>query len=600
MEAPPTPQRPRSELQRASATFTAPASNVRISLPNWLTKPYVALLIFVAANGVALLFSRADTQLTWAMPFAWQGDPAPKFLLLVACPLAIYPGRIWPKVANASQAAIGAMWLFYTTHWPYAIGLIGILCIAHWIAPRLRNDYMAFGLTALLLIVLSTFTFRVQTGVNFLVSGWMTVRICAYAFEARAIPKRRRSLVSALAYGPFNLFLAPENPLCFSYLGYTSTARSQSELDKLGAWQLYRSTLKALLFVVFYVALRRALPLLADFERAPVLVRAAVFVVTGYWGTYLAISASCDFSTSLCNFGGHYAPDAFHFPFLAKTPFEQWRRWNIHVLDFLRVFCILPLARKRAKLTVVVAAGMAVSIGLHVLFMSTGSGLPELLPALQLETTRFALLTIMTLLFVPLELRRIDAGLIGLILTQIPMIATSFSDGRGYFFPFEPVSYEEGICYARAVVSPHGTCASSIVLSRVTMEACTDQASGAPCSYTIYGNRREGRCSEAPLLACLPTDAGRPYFVEDPPILTAGTTVTVVNAVNDSLRDVPLISLNVYDEGLSVPSGTPARILESLPEKGGYDTRNVRYLLEIFTPKRRAWVDGGFVRVREN
>jgi D-alanyl-lipoteichoic acid acyltransferase DltB (MBOAT superfamily) len=67
----------------------------------------------------------------------------------------------------------------------------------------------------------------------------------------------------------------------------------------------------------------------------------------------------------MSNFAGHHAPNAFRWPLLATHPIELWRRWNVHVVDFLRRAFIYEAARRNRSAIVMVFAGMAGSALYH-------------------------------------------------------------------------------------------------------------------------------------------------------------------------------------------------------------------------------------------
>src|SRR5207249_239587 len=101
---------------------------------------------------------------------------------------------------------------------------------------------------------------------------------------------------------------------------YTSE-KPTALLDELGSKQLYRVAAKLLVLC----ALDHWQP---EIEMLPAL----HWFLRPYVVIYLILSSCADFASALSNWAGYYMPNAFDAPFLAKTPFEFWRKWNIPML----------------------------------------------------------------------------------------------------------------------------------------------------------------------------------------------------------------------------------------------------------------------------
>jgi hypothetical protein len=279
-----------------------------------------------------------------------------KLCVIVPALAVVGFARAWPRLRDEATLVIGVGFAFWAYGWEHVVVFGTITALAHFVLRKLA-PWPSMLLAACALLALESLYVPAY---HFLPEGaaWAGVRIVYYAYEASAVPAKKRSIVRALAYGPFNMLMAPGNPPMLSYLTYSSD-RSRTDLDALGARQLFRAAAKLVLFcIVTYQRLAQT-PGVSWFLHPYVIL-------------YLAWSAEADFTSGLSNWSGYYAPDAFDNPFVSASMFDFWQRWNVHVLFFLRQAFILPVARKKRSLLLCVIAGMTGTWLVHQYFGAIG------------------------------------------------------------------------------------------------------------------------------------------------------------------------------------------------------------------------------------
>ncbi|MDZ4789392.1 MAG: hypothetical protein SH807_10670 [Blastochloris sp.] len=73
-------------------------------------------------------------------------------------------------------------------------------------------------------------------------------------------------------------------------------------------------------------------------------------ILTSYVLWYLWLSAHCDYAVSIARLLGIQVPSLFHFPLLARTPQEFWKRWLTLYHQFLRAHVYLPLGGRASAI----------------------------------------------------------------------------------------------------------------------------------------------------------------------------------------------------------------------------------------------------------
>lgn len=286
-------------------------------------------------------------------------DPRIKVLVLALAAACVLVVRRWTAVRDPVIAVVGVGFAFYVTNWEFVVTALVVGIAIHRWARRLPSG---IAMVATAGVMFAAFMVFVPKTGNAAVNGglaWASLRMGYYAFESKAIKKRNRSLWSLFAYAPFTVLLWPGDPPMLSYLTYTSP-RPRAFLDALGGRALYRSVVKLHLFLLYDLVLRTWIDGGTD------TLHFGAQLIRPYIVLYLMLSASADLCTGVSNLAGYYAPDAFDKPFLSMTPIHLWFRWNVHVLGFLRQAVILPIARRRRSLGLIVLAGLLASSLLHI------------------------------------------------------------------------------------------------------------------------------------------------------------------------------------------------------------------------------------------
>jgi hypothetical protein len=71
----------------------------------------------------------------------------------------------------------------------------------------------------------------------------------------------------------------------------------------------------------------------------------AISVIAAHlWVQFFAHSSLAHFQIGAMRLFGYEVPERYHFPFLARSPDEVWRRWNIYLGVWLQRYVYLPLA----------------------------------------------------------------------------------------------------------------------------------------------------------------------------------------------------------------------------------------------------------------
>lgn len=381
----------------------SPSSTLLAALerPAWAV-PFAGLLLVTGLLALENIFPEEMTIFPTTEPLPLEL----KLQFLGAAVLYLLGTRLWPAARDYLNVLFGLTCALYVFNWQYVASMLVLAALIRH-TFHLLSPWLAMLLTGALLV--ATFlTLIPRFSPSPLGAAWTSARLLFYAYELRAIPKKQRSLIALLAYSPFSFPLFSGEPPMMSYLTYR-TRRPKEQLDALGSRQLVRSAGKLLLL---------------DF----------IYVTTPYWGAipgvswfirpyvifYLVLSLCADFATALSNLSGYYAPDAFDNPFVATTPFDFWRRWNIPFLFFLRQTLIYPLGRRYRSILVSVIAGM---VGTHVLHMYPGVVASHRMPDFLWWGKKFAVSVAVFLPFVPVYSRverwPLPARLVMIAITQV-------------------------------------------------------------------------------------------------------------------------------------------------------------------------------------
>lgn len=426
----------------------------------FLRRPAVAFPLVCAVYVLGLHLGRGvDLPRLRATPLAG-GDP--KVLYVLGCGLFLTLARRFPRHRDAVHVALGTAWLAYAVGWPYVVATTALGAAVHFgLRSFSSHEALILSVLAALLVYGRLLPWlHVDTAAAWLLSikiPWVTLRTCLYAFELKAIRKADRSFLRFLSYGPLGLLLTTGDPALLSYTTF-ATSKPQRELDAMGASQLYRSAWKFLLLVVSFACMRRLLPTatsLLDLS-APQVV-AALFLL--YWSFFLELSIAADATAGLSNLAGYHAPSAFQAPLLAWSPFDFWRRWNVHVLDVIRRVFIFPVARHSRRMTLIVVVGMLGSVVIHAVAVTFAQGSAiRAGGSLDLLYT-FTIQGLFLVAFIPLEQRVASWGPlargVAIGVSQLLIAATMVGNLGGYY---RVVTAQQSRCLLVHTIAPTFRC----------------------------------------------------------------------------------------------------------------------------------------------
>jgi hypothetical protein len=399
----------------------------------WIERPMVALPLSAMLGALALHVGAdmwmIQSQPTSARPFGVSIEVA-KAVFVGGCLAVVLAARWTPRARDAVHLLLGIAWFTAVCGWRFSIGMALISVAVYALADRV-HPHLAMLLTALLLLAGAYRWLGTQPSQHGAIrfTAFAAARLVYYAFEVRAIPRRRRSLLRFLIYTPFSLLLWP-GPTMLSYQTYTSE-RPRPVLTAMACRQVLGGSAKLLGCALLLRLALAQLPSVASFASLSFGVQAC-WVLLAYPLLFFSLSIRQDLAASLCNFAGYYAPDAFARPFLAVTPFEVWRRWNVHQVGFLRLAFIYEAARRHRSLIVIAAAGMFGSGVYHVFYRSFTAG-PEMAWQAALATmgSYFAVGVPLLLVFLPIEKRRrqlsAPARVVSTLITQLVIAVMTFA-----------------------------------------------------------------------------------------------------------------------------------------------------------------------------
>jgi D-alanyl-lipoteichoic acid acyltransferase DltB (MBOAT superfamily) len=326
---------------------------------------------------------------------------------MLACAAVVWSARGFPRLRDVINIVAGSAWLLAVCGWQYTGGLLLVALLIFYTAGRM-SSHLAMLLSAALLLAGACYLFGTQPlGVGGRIFVGLTAgRLIYYAFELSAIRPSKRSLLTFLSYAPLGLLLWP-GPTMLSYMTFT-TVRPREELDRLAGKQLLTAGAKLLAFALLLRAIRSGIPDVGRFPELPFTTQVLIILSVPAM-FFFSLSVRQDFAASMCNFAGYYAPSSFHAPFLAENPFEMWRRWNVHIVDFLRRAFIYPAVRWRRSAVVAAFTGLGGS-GLYHLFEHNFLAGPEMdwLPSIARIGFHAVVNIAVLLLVIPIDLRRKD------------------------------------------------------------------------------------------------------------------------------------------------------------------------------------------------
>jgi D-alanyl-lipoteichoic acid acyltransferase DltB (MBOAT superfamily) len=148
--------------------------------------------------------------------------------------------------------------------------------------------------------------------------------------------------------------------------------RPRAELDRLAARQLVTFAAKLLALIGMWTLISRLLPAIETFQAQPFHVQ-LVMILPAYVLFFLH-TARQDLAAAFANLAGHYTPSPYRYPLLASNPVDYFRRWNIHVVEFIRRVFIYPVARRVRSVILVALSAMAGSALFHLFLREVALG----------------------------------------------------------------------------------------------------------------------------------------------------------------------------------------------------------------------------------
>lgn len=377
-----------------------------------------------------------------------------KLLFFTACLIVLECSRRWPRARDHVNVALGVGWTLLAFGYQYAIAMFLVAIVVYAVAHRL-NPYLAFVMVGLLLFAVyetigapwrEPYVRGPRTAaVTMLALGMNATRMMLYAFEAGSIRKANRSFLGLLAYSPFSILLYPGEAFLLSYITYRAK-RPQAELDLRGANALYRSGAKILSVTLLAQVIHHYLPHMSGFFALPWAGRVAIAVLMPVtW--FLKLSAIADFCTGISNLCGYHAPDTFEWPLLARTPFEFWRTWNIHVVNFIKVSCIYPMARRRRSLLMMILSVWLGTVAIHVALRIglAGLGWVDQVESHYDQITASVVIPLSLVIGLPFEIKKTHFGPVGPVITLALVVFMCFANGMNDMYlgtqPWAPGTY---------------------------------------------------------------------------------------------------------------------------------------------------------------
>lgn len=249
-----------------------------------------------------------------------------------------------------------------------AAAATGYVAVSAFAVHRLALAHARGSITRPALGVLFVFAYLVgpglalppQVNAYFLALGW-EVALAAYSYVLESPRRPERSNVFECG------FFLVANPL----LVYTPRERLRVEPTEHA-----RGLRRALLgLAVMGIAIPLSSPRELAFA-APLgeLQGYAAFIANGvlvFVARYAALSGLASLQIGALRVLGYALPERYVYPFLARSPLEFWRRWNLYVGEWFKhyVFVPLGLALMRSRLRVVRAAAGALALAATMLLV---------------------------------------------------------------------------------------------------------------------------------------------------------------------------------------------------------------------------------------
>jgi len=305
---------------------------------------------------------------------AWRAALA--VIVFRTLPFAVYlvmskRGRMSSKLAAMAAWVALAAFSGFDVNLLWMTGVLGyyLLCstLVFVLERAFRQRHVsagaAFVACAFVFVVVPSLVLPHAGEILVLALGWELIfSAYSYCLEASRESERPRlrDCWHFLLVNPVLVYPDRGEPLCASKLP------SQPALIRQG---IVRAALGALGIALGTALILPVASALGLFRSAPAEPGAALllFVLAGvarFLAAYFVQAGDVNLRIGLMRCLGHPVADSFNYPFLARSPTDFWRRWNAYMLNWLKRYVFLPLARtpqlrQRGSLGLAVALGGA-------------------------------------------------------------------------------------------------------------------------------------------------------------------------------------------------------------------------------------------------
>lgn len=303
---------------------------------------------------------------------AWR--PALAVIVIRTLPFAAYVvlgkrGHVVSKLSVLGAWLALAACLGFDVDLLWMTGVLGYYLVCSTFVFVLERAFCRGHVSAGAAFAISAFVFVVVPGlvlphageILVLSLGWeLSFSAYSYCREAsrESIQPRLRDCCHFLLVNPVLVYPDRGEPLCTSRFG------SEPALIRQG---IARAAVGALGIALGTALILPIATVLGFFRAAPANPVAALllFVLAGaarFMAAYFVQAGDVNLRIGLMRWLGHPVADSFNYPFLARSPTDFWRRWNAYMLNWLKRYVYLPLARTRS-LRRRGSLGLAVALG---------------------------------------------------------------------------------------------------------------------------------------------------------------------------------------------------------------------------------------------
>ena len=304
---------------------------------------------------------------------AWRAALA--VIVLRTLPFAAYVvvsqrGRLVSKLAAVAAWVALAAVLGFDANLLWMTGVLGYYLLCSTFVFFLERAFSrghvsagsAFATCAFVFVVVPSLALPHAGEILVLTLGWELIfSAYSYCLEAsrESVQPRLYDCWYFLLVNPVLVYPDRGEPLCASL-------QSKPALLRQGIVRAAVGALGIALGTALILPVATALGL---FQAAPAEPGAALllFVLAGgarFTAAYFVQAGDVNLRIGLMRCLGHPVADSFNYPFLARSPTDFWRRWNAYMLNWLKRYVFLPLARnpnlrRRGSLGLGIALGGA-------------------------------------------------------------------------------------------------------------------------------------------------------------------------------------------------------------------------------------------------